>query len=64
MLDRFDLLIPAPAASPMAQLKRPAQPRVRASGNRRKAAAKQGKWTWAEPLPPGAKPPRNDPAES
>lgn len=47
LLDRFDLLVPAPAPSPIAQLKRQGKPRRRASGE--KAAPSNAKpWAWAE----------------
>lgn len=50
LLERFDLLIAAPAASPMARIRRQGKPRLRASGARR-TAAKKKKWTWAETVP-------------
>jgi transcriptional regulator with XRE-family HTH domain len=47
VLDRFELLLPAPAPSPIAQLKRQGRPRQRAS--REKAASPEATpWTWAE----------------
>jgi len=49
LLDRFDQLIAEPVASPMAQLKRKAPTRQRASGSRRGAVAPKKKWAWAEP---------------
>ncbi len=51
LLERLDLLIAAPTASPMAQIKRQAQPRLRASGARGAVAATKKKWTWAETIP-------------
>ncbi len=48
LLERFEMLIPEPAPSPMAQLKRQGKPRQRASGEK---AAPDGAepWTWDEP---------------
>ncbi len=46
LLERFELLLPEPVASPMAQLKQAGRKRQRATGN--KAAAKK-QWTWGEP---------------
>jgi transcriptional regulator with XRE-family HTH domain len=50
LVERFETLIPEPAASPMAQLKSQGRRRQRASGGR--AAQGTGtdkKWTWGEP---------------
>ncbi len=48
LIERIDLLIPAPAASPMAQLKSQGRVRQRAAGTR--AAPRHRKaWTWGEP---------------
>ncbi len=49
LLDRLELLIPEPASSPMAQLKRQGKPRQRASGD--KAADNSKPWTWGENTP-------------
>ncbi len=46
LLDRFELLLPEPLPSPMAQLKQQGRKRQRASGL--KAATATKKWTWAE----------------
>ena len=47
LLDRFELLVPAPVASPMAQLKLQGRQRRRASPA--KNATKSAKpWTWGE----------------
>jgi transcriptional regulator with XRE-family HTH domain len=48
LLDRFETLIPEPAASPMAQLKSQGRRRQRATG-RPAASGKKKKWTWGEP---------------
>jgi len=47
LLERFELLLPEPVASPMAQLKQAGRKRQRATG--KKAAAATKKWTWGEP---------------
>lgn len=48
LLERFELLIPAPVPGPIAQLKRQGKPRQRASGA--KAAPDSSKpWTWGAP---------------
>ena len=47
LLERFELLLPQPAPSPMAQLKQQGRKRQRAAG--RKAAPMAKKWTWGEP---------------
>lgn len=48
LLERFEMLIPEPAPSPMAQLKRQGKPRQRATGE--KAASDNAEpWTWDEP---------------
>jgi transcriptional regulator with XRE-family HTH domain len=47
LLERLDLLLPEPVASPMAQLKQAGRKRQRATG--KKAAAAKTKWTWGEP---------------
>jgi len=48
LMDRIDAFIPAPTASPMAQLKLHRRQRRRASGLKLSPAAKKP-WTWAEP---------------
>lgn len=48
LIERFDLLIPEPAASPMAQLKSQGRKRQRARG-KGAARARPKKWTWGEP---------------
>ena len=48
LVDRFELLVPEPAASPMAQLKLQGRQRRRASGSKT-PPAKTKKWTWGEP---------------
>lgn len=48
LMERFEVLVPEPVASPMARLKLQGRKRRRASG--RKAASSQGKkWTWGDP---------------
>ena len=47
LLERFEMLIPEEAASPMAQLKRQDRKRQRATGT--KLAGKPKKWMWGEP---------------
>jgi transcriptional regulator with XRE-family HTH domain len=47
LLERLDLLLPEPVASPMAQLKQAGRKRQRARG--KKAATAKTKWTWGEP---------------
>lgn len=50
LLDRFELLVPEPAPSPIAQLKQQGRPRRRASGG--KAESTDAKpWAWAEDAP-------------
>jgi hypothetical protein len=46
LLERFELLLPEPVPSPMAQLKHQGRKRQRASGLKAPPAA--GKWSWAE----------------
>jgi transcriptional regulator with XRE-family HTH domain len=46
LLDRFELLLPEPLPSPMAQLKQLGRKRQRASGLKSAPTAKT--WTWAE----------------
>jgi transcriptional regulator with XRE-family HTH domain len=46
LLERFEILLPEPAPSPMAQLKLQGRRRQRASG--RKAATATRPWKWAE----------------
>lgn len=51
LVERFDLLVPETAPSPMEQLKLQGRKRQRASGQRQakgKPAAKAGKWTWGD----------------
>lgn len=47
LLERFDVLLPEPAVSPMAQLKMKERKRRRASG-RKAGVAPAKKWTWGE----------------
>jgi transcriptional regulator with XRE-family HTH domain len=47
LLERFELLLPEPAPSPMAQLRQQGRKRQRAS--RVAAPSTSKKWTWAEP---------------
>ena len=49
LVERFEVLIPEEAASPMAQLKQQGRKRQRATG-KKAAAAKPNKWTWGEPV--------------
>lgn len=56
LVERFELLVPETAPSPLEQLKLQGRKRQRASGRRQaqgkpagKAAGKPVKWTWAEP---------------
>ncbi len=46
LLERFELLLPEPAPSPMAQLKQQGRKRQRATGSKAAPAAK--KWTWGD----------------
>jgi len=48
LVERLELLIPEPATSPIAQIKRQGKKRQRASG-RTDAADVPKKWTWGEP---------------
>lgn len=48
LIERFDLLIPEPAASPMAQLKSQGRKRQRAMRKRTQPAVPKT-WTWGEP---------------
>ena len=48
LVGHFELLIPEPAVSPMAQLKQQGRKRQRATG-RNPAAGAPKKWTWGEP---------------
>jgi transcriptional regulator with XRE-family HTH domain len=48
LLERFELLLPAPPPSPMTQLQLQGRQRRRASG-RRKPRATTTRWTWGEP---------------
>lgn len=47
LLERFESLIPEPAASPMEQMRRQGRKRQRASG-RKVAPARTKPWTWGE----------------
>lgn len=47
LIERFDLLIPEPAASPMAQLKAQGRKRKRAPRKRTQSAVSKN-WTWGE----------------
>jgi transcriptional regulator with XRE-family HTH domain len=46
LLARFEMLVPEPAPSPMAQLKQQGRKRQRATGSK---SAPPAKWTWGEP---------------
>jgi len=48
LLERFESLIPQPAASPMAQLEQAGRKRQRATGKKKAAAGTPKKWTWGE----------------
>ncbi len=48
LAERFDMLIPEPTMSPIAQLKLQGRKRQRASG-RKASTGKPKKWTWGEP---------------
>jgi transcriptional regulator with XRE-family HTH domain len=48
VLERFEILLPEPAPSPMAQLKQQGRKRQRATG-RKAAPGTPGKWQWGEP---------------
>lgn len=48
LVENLEMLVPEPAASPMAQLKQQGRKRQRATG-RKAVAGKPKKWTWAEP---------------
>lgn len=48
LAERFETLVPEPAASPMAQLKQQGRKRQRATG-RPAASGEPKKWTWGEP---------------
>lgn len=47
LLERFELLLPEPTLSPMAQLQQQGRKRQRATGKRTTAGAPK-KWTWGE----------------
>ena len=47
LLERFEMLLPEPAPSPMAQLRQPGSKRQRARSA--KVAQATQKWTWCEP---------------
>jgi len=47
LVDNFDLFIPQPTVSPMAQLKQAGRRRKRATGNKT-AAGEPKKWIWGE----------------
>ena len=47
-IERFETLVPEPAASPMAQLKQQGRKRQRATG-KPAASGEPKKWTWGEP---------------
>ena len=52
VLDRFDLLLPEAAPSPLEQLKLQGRQRRRASGGRAaksRRASRPAKWTWGDP---------------
>lgn len=48
LIERFEALLPEPAASPMAQLKQREHKRRRASGRIRSGATGGKPWTWGE----------------
>ena len=48
LVERFEMLIPEPAVSPMAQLKLQGQKRQRATGRRVAVPGPGKKWTWGE----------------
>jgi transcriptional regulator with XRE-family HTH domain len=48
LLERFEMLVPEEATSPMAQLKQQGRKRQRATG-KKAAEGKPKKWTWGEP---------------
>ncbi len=48
LVEYFELLIPEPTASPMAQLQQQGRKRKRATG-KKMAEGKPKKWTWGEP---------------
>jgi transcriptional regulator with XRE-family HTH domain len=48
LVENLEMLVPEPAASPMAQLKQQGRNRQRATG-RKAVAGKPKNWTWAEP---------------
>lgn len=48
LLERFDALLPQPAASPMAQLKLKERKRRRASGRKSAPLPPGKKWTWGD----------------
>ncbi len=48
LAERFETLVPVPAASPMAQLKQQGRKRQRATG-KPAASGKPKQWTWGEP---------------
>ena len=49
LAERFETLVPEPAASPMAQLKQQGRKRQRATG-KLAASGEPKKWTWGEPV--------------
>jgi transcriptional regulator with XRE-family HTH domain len=48
LVEHFEMLIPEPTASPMAQLQQQGRKRKRATG-KKVAEGKPKKWTWGEP---------------
>jgi transcriptional regulator with XRE-family HTH domain len=48
LVEHFEMLIPEPAASPMAQLQQQGRKRKRATG-KKAAEGKPKQWTWGEP---------------
>ena len=48
LLDRLDVLVPVPTASPLEQLQLAGRRRKRASGSRVQPAPAKGKWTWGD----------------
>lgn len=49
LLERFELLLPEPVASPMAQLKQAGRKRQRATG-KKVSPGEPKKWQWGEPV--------------
>jgi transcriptional regulator with XRE-family HTH domain len=48
LLERFEVLLPEPVPSPMAQIRQLGRKRQRATGKKKTAAAQPKTWTWGD----------------